>query len=529
MTKPNTHVLNWFASLVAVNILNISLAWAQNPKALQEIDPTRIWQGKNFIQSTLAWLGAYAPGTKLTAAIPTQQDGLTFGFPATNRNEMSASEFEAAFMPTENLGVRAKSFIDGSGSRLIPHDVRSLGETLYRGGRIDYSSEGQAVSAVEQEIQKWILTQNDSSVAPHELLARTIILANGDSIKALTVLWNLLNQDWSSAATRNFNVLTSKLVDVTGEAALKDATGEFVILPENHPKAKRKRYGRMVGPLGAVPKQVKSRIDFVVSKRGDKFSTYYHFFGVALMSAYVSHRTGSEVWGTLFGKGGAWIESIKHSFTAGGNREKIKRVANDYQGAEAGLELYRRIKEGPGQATMDQLEASHYLVSDPRFAKNYPLKPGQSPAYHGLQGDSQWMSKAMAVDELKMRFHYAVWISGEIFNPIILSSSTTGERLQLGLEQYLNEIRSGGTGDPELNELLKLYSAGNRGRAKGIATDDFSLQPTKHFKHVASQFPDYDLTEILKRVEGRISQLVLLLDRSQPAARSCNAIFGNGG
>jgi hypothetical protein len=282
---------------------------------------------------------------------------------------------------------------------------------------------------------------------------------------ALGLVWNILSEGWAFASVRNFNPITQKLFDFTAEAHLHDATGEFIIDPKKNlkPVAGRatlpsKNPSAIGAPLPQdLSKDIVTPIEFRISKRGDKFSSYYHFFGLVLWSTAVSAETHSYV-GQLIGRTGAMIEAIKHKKTSGLALERSKRIYNDLQGAIAGAKIVSSIKDNTQKTRPLSKEEtlSRYFKSNDKFKGSYQIADGRPPAYFGVEADSKYWTKPMEIEELKWRFEYAIYVDRNIFAPEILASSLNWERLQRGLSNY---YRLGST-DSDLNALIGLWKDG---------------------------------------------------------------------
>jgi hypothetical protein len=158
------------------------------------------------------------------------------------------------------------------------------------------------------------------------------------------------------------------------------------------------------------------------------------------------------------------------------------------------------------------LRPTHYLRPDPKYSGAYALEnDGRPPAYYELKSDPKFWKGPMSEEELLYRFQYAHFVNADIFNPVILSTSSDGQRLLQGLARYIEK----GTPDAELNRWIKLFhndSPKNFLDATGHADTDFNLNWIRNLAHVRG-YPEFDLLEIRRRFNRLIT---IVSDRSLP-------------
>jgi hypothetical protein len=451
-----------FYNLIRLTALVLLPIQAPAAAPLPNADPRTVLQGDQVIDAAIALVKAQHPGVKLKTGIE--------GYVVHDVHETKAA--------------RAKRFSN-------PHLARALspGPNYEVGNLLFHLHNGTPITLRDpighHKLADWIYDHPDRSVLPHELLAQAIQIHDGNTLRALTDIWNTLSPNWQAAATRNANGTVQKLYDVTGEFNLRDGAGHYVIT------------NKARDPLAPI----EAKIKFLVTKRGDVFSTYYHFFGAMLYSHYVAAKTGSALTGKLAGRLAVLLEGKLYRKTSGLALEREKRILNDIAGADAGARL-RVVVSDPARLSPPPPTAAGalptYLRPDPRLSGEYLLEAdGRAPVHFRSDADEKFRRGPMSVEELKLRFEYAVTQNEEIFNPYILATSSDGERMQTGLQLYVK----GGAGDPELNAWIQKFRSGWRGPAK--AEVDFSL----YSKSVESHLPGerkYDLQETLRRVERQM-------------------------
>lgn len=215
-----------------------------------------------------------------------------------------------------------------TGSALIDDGIDFVGhltwEEIQSG---DYLSTG--LNAEHSELLGWMLAQPDESIEPHQLLAKSIAICNGDVFKSLVIAWDVLSAGWTSSRRAR--------------------------MPrDNFPKSKK------LVPIPHV--------------RGDLFPSWYHFFGVMLYSYRMSSLSGGvylapEALSAL-------VIAVEEGMGLGKRRldSAIIRTSIDFAGARAGNILFRRLralKKNP-QATAEiaQTQPEPYIsVKENSFAE----------------------------------------------------------------------------------------------------------------------------------------------------------------
>jgi hypothetical protein len=361
----------------------------------------------------------------------------------------------------------------------------------------------------DELLTRWILTQPENSIAPHELMAKALELEGGRMLAAWCLAWNVTDSDWSATMLRNYSAMRTHFVSMTGERKLWNGGIDYIILPENQ----RKMGDSYIQIPGEATKRwrVKRHIKMVVSKRGDEFSYLYHRIGVELFAMVIAKATHNRFLGNIGGKAGALGEWYKYRQTSGLNGENEKRVANDFAGGATGSRLYEIIeKNAPVEISPEQVAASHYLRSNPKkYDGNYTLKEDMPPSYFNsrLDGRRFWR-EAMGEEELFFRFYHATRYDSEVFNPIFLSSTGQYERLHRGLVDYLESGRV----NSKLDQYLLYYFQGMRGRPVKLDTEnsdiDFSLKNGNR-RFTKEIDPDYNYDEIPKRIDRILRQILI--------------------
>lgn len=504
------------------------LIWGRPDSVFGEIgtDPTRSWEGPPFADAVWDWLRRNEPQIKLSLPLTTESGESVIP------DDRYAGETRAG-----NIGSAAKeTLIERSRESLVvmmmeavPKDLRWLGKHLYAGNRIVLRGE-LATENIERRLREWLLSVPDGAAAPHEVFGRAIAAAEGNILRAHVALWNVFSEGWIAAGLRNENPISRKLMDVTGERHLQDGVGRYIVSETPIEVDGYRDNGGMGDKRGNRlswdERKIKTRIRFVISKRGDTFSSFYHFIGVSLLSSYASTKLGSGFVGELLGRAGALAEARLHVVTSGLQVERQKRIRNDLNAAEAGARLFE-IMRTPERYPLRQaaMKAQDYLMPSKAYEGHYRLPEGVPPAYFGSRVDSKYWSSPMDIEELKMRFEYALWVDGHIFNGYILASSTDGDRLFAGLAKYLAE----GATDTSLNQMIEDFRNGAFGRSQsktslngGAGDGDFSITDRLAKMHLAATIyngDSYDPREIKYRLDRLMNRIVL------ESSRSCRGIF----
>lgn len=518
--------LQLLSTLFVVLPLTILIGSRAQAEATISEDPTRSWEGPPFAEAVWDWLQRNEANLKISLPLSTS-DGEPIIPDEKFSGETRAGNVTAA--AGETVRDRSRESIVVMMMETVPQDLRWLGKHLYAGKRINLRGE-QSTEIIENSIRNWLLTVPDGTATPHEIFGRAIVAADGNLLRAHVGLWNLFSEGWPAAAVRNANPISQKLVDVTGERHLQDGVGRYIIT-DRQTQVRGYRDNGGMGPHRGNrslwdERDMNTRIQFAISKRGDTFGAFYHFIGVSLLSSYASAKLGSSFVGEMLGRAGALAEARLHAVTSGLQLERKKRIRNDLNAAQAGARFYS-IMRAPEKFPEKQSPMTHrdYLVPSKEYAGNYRLPEGVPPTYFGSQVDSKYWSQPMDVEELKMRFEFALWIDGNILNPTILASSTDGDRLFAGLAKYL----SAGATDTRLNWMIQDFRNGAFGRSTssgslyGSAGDgDFSVIERLsrfHLSSVMHNGADYEPSEIKQRLDRLMDRIVL------ETSGSCRRIF----
>ncbi|MGE0763423.1 MAG: hypothetical protein AB7N80_09095 [Bdellovibrionales bacterium] len=252
-------------------------------------------------------------------------------------------------------------------------------------GLYGFAFDHYANQADGARLESWILSQPDNSIDPLKLLQKSAELKNGNVLMALRLIYDLLTSEelqYSDELTprappirRAKRPLFQKLVDITGEQKIvqdKHASGKF-------PKVER-GWGRLISP------------------RGGKASSWYHFFGAAAV-AYdeATKPTGlpldcdmraanAQIMGRVAAGGLVGLEMVFDLFAQAMTAKTFvgqrKRYVMNSQGVEFGAKLAHNMILASEQKNCDRLAKpqQHYLVDRPDiFGAHYPLKEDESP------------------------------------------------------------------------------------------------------------------------------------------------------
>lgn len=392
--------------------------------------------------------------------------------------------------------------------REIAPGIDKLLKELEYGLSIRTTASDSLAREIEADLRTWVMSNEVRSVTPDMLLAKATVLAEGNVTLAMVYCWNILSKDWSMAGSRNFNPMTQKLFDITGESYLRDGAGQFLVRPDQS----LNRQDRKVSDLEL---RKGPSLEFIITKRGDNFSTWYHFFGVMIFSSYIAEKTRFAFVGSIIGKLAALSEAKNYFQTTGRN---LKRVYNDLKAATAGAYLWESIHRNR-TFNLPDLKISRYLVRNEWFGER--LNPVPRKGVPLLYSDKRWIvdpkyyDSHMSTDELKMRFSHALRFKSEVLDPVMLATSTDLERFLVGMDIY----RKSGARDTALNELISSFHA-NRDRSNRarIIIIDFVIGRKLDERHTQGQI-DFD------RVEEKVDRIMELTIAESRKPKTCISIF----
>lgn len=210
-------------------------------------------------------------------------------------------------------------------------------------------------------LERWILKQPVNSIYPDQVIKKAIHLCNGDILAGLKICWDSIFSYQSSPDTRNFSLLLSRFVDITGEHESFD--GNFFFEPRAF--------------LGTK---------LTNTIRGDKYSALYHLFGSAIFSYYYASRYPRPLYkGFYFFARSAirFFELFDHHI------DKHKRRLLDKGGFDFGEELARltKWKKSPRRqdspSTVNNEHPDYLQVRPDLYGNSWRLKPGQAARYYG--------------------------------------------------------------------------------------------------------------------------------------------------
>lgn len=206
-------------------------------------------------------------------------------------------------------------------------------------------------------LENWLLKQRENSVSPDQIYQRAFEITDGNISRGLTLVWDVLSEDWRNIYDRNKFSHIKKLIDITGERPL---------FHQNEIEGVNKR-GEPIS---------------VTSIRGDNFSAWYHFAGTALRAYLTRNKIPISSIGKAYAKALIFLEEnvIFDVFI-----DSEKRIIIDKQGAQFGDSLAANLiafeKGGlPKFEASRKARNKRYLYSDPsRFPKGYSLLEGEKP------------------------------------------------------------------------------------------------------------------------------------------------------
>ncbi len=208
-------------------------------------------------------------------------------------------------------------------------------------------------------LKKWMLSRPDNSISPDQFFGKAIELENGNVQRGLMLAWDTLGEGHIFAKERNNYPHTKKLIDITGERDV--FTGNYYSIE------RRRKDGTTVNKP-------------VESIRGDNFSAWYHFAGVALRSFTTANSGFSLLSGKTYANVLIFLEeyAIHNIFI-----DPEKRRLIDYQGAIFGSKLAKNLRRHQDsdsfRASGDSIN-THYLYNDfSRISDSWPLRTDEKP------------------------------------------------------------------------------------------------------------------------------------------------------
>lgn len=398
------------------------------------------------------------------------------------------------------------------GFTVLPDAVSEILDQL-KNGQVIYlsrNSEKWNRSELEDSLRAWILSHPDTSLAPHEVMVKSLELARGKVLVAWVIAWNVLRDRWEAAAVRNYGAITQKMISLSGERAFWAGGVHFVPLDP-----KKEIYGesKIVTANGhAIENREQRFYEMLVTKRGDDFSYFYHRVGVELFSMVMAEYSRSKWLGNMAGAAGAIGEWLKYTTTAGVNKERLKRVANDVLASRSGSRIYQLVKDRKSTKvnSVENLDANIYLNRAKwLYGSDYKLKKNQGAVYKGTTLSEKYWDQTFESDELKAIFRHATRYDSNILSPTFLLSNDSGTILHQGLVKYLNS----NTNDHELNSYIKDYVDGVRAYPKiNDIKVDLDLNRDLNEEFMKELAPDYDL-ERSKETLQRLLVRVLLVKK----------------
>lgn len=238
-----------------------------------------------------------------------------------------------------------------------------------------------------EELESWLLSQPDESVRPLELYQQAIIVGKGDVRLAFVLVWNLLSRNWEWEASRNYFLRTRKLFDITGEFS---------------------RFTTNLVPriqVGADKEPLLDKDGFYIyhemnSKRGDKFSAWYHFAGTAINTFLKSTGRPRLLPPGFETELAIRLERFLHRHDA--SQDSIKRIANDRQGNQFGARFAHHVRSILSGSFQQTIPSSDYIrIDQEQFPESYALGPEQTPHDYGTQDRSRGdLSRRLEIQEL---------------------------------------------------------------------------------------------------------------------------------
>ncbi len=227
--------------------------------------------------------------------------------------------------------------------------------------------------SLHKKLERWVFAQSDDSITPEMLYLKGFELTDGNIQEGLALVRNVLTREAVSVERRNFHLVPRKLVDITGERAL------------------RLKYKYPFG--GSFDPEIQLAYNILTSSRlmkggletirGDNISAWYHFAGTAV-HAYANAHSRLFLKNHTIGQ--KWSEFAIHAeedILFGTHRDFRKRKEIDFAGMKFGFELARLQKK---YATADDLPEDiqnncEYLYDNPEvYGPTWHLKPGQRPS-----------------------------------------------------------------------------------------------------------------------------------------------------
>lgn len=351
------------------------------------------------------------------------------------------------------------------GFTVLPEGISEILDQLKNGQVIYLARNAQQWNRVELEdsLKAWILSQENNSVSPHEVMVKSLELTKGKVLVAWVIAWNVLRDRWGAAAVRNYSAVTQKIISLSGERNVWKGGVHYVPLDPS-----QKQYGetKIITANGSELENKERRFyEMQVTKRGDEFSYFYHRVGVEIFSMVMAEYSKNKFIGNMAGAAGAIAEWLKYTKTAGVEKERKKRVINDILASRSGARVYQLVKskKPTDLAKASSLDASLYFGSlNVLYDKEYKLEKNKAAIFKGTELSQKYWDNNYSVEELKFIFRHATQYDANILSPIVLASNDSGTTLHQGLVKYLNSHAN----DPELNSYIKDYLDGVRAYPK---------------------------------------------------------------
>lgn len=489
--------------ILLVTFLTVSFSYATPPPP--GFDPHREWTAEEYADSVIFYTKKKYPELNLTLDL-SDLKGMTFhdesdDLSLKQRFKEAVEIFSHPAMASHPVHFKLME----SFKHLIDSDFKQILHLLESGNPIAYRKSTSTDD--EYALIKWLQSQPDGSVYPHEFMAEALRITEGRVIAAWALAWNTTSRDWPGTPLRNYDFKILKFVSMTGEQNVWSGGVNYIVLPEGEWKTQKATVTAPGKPESTV--QSVRRIGLAISKRGDEFSYLYHRIGVELLAMVVSKVSGQPMLGDLVGKVGAVGEWLKYMQTSGLASENEKRVSNDVVAALSGSRIFALV-EKKTEVAIDEsaLEKSvPYFKSNPKkFDSKYILPVGRPPWYFRSKTPAKFWAPAMSVEELEYRFYHVTQYDSDSFNPTILLANGEYERMHRGLVDYLESDKT----NEQLNSHIQNYLSGMRAvPAKSeFKNNDNDLSPFGiNLVRAHEVYRDYNFHEAITRLKRLLTKV----------------------
>ena len=180
---------------------------------MQPIDPSREWLGNEYADYLWSYLRFRYPKSRPT--LDSKEIGINKKENSLNASQILGNLVSSVLTGFFQTGNFKQNFMKSMIESFSP-DLRSFVITLKNGeyirlrqDQIDFNQKAQ-----EAKLERWVLSQPESSLLPHQILGKSFELTNGKLVCAWVLVWNMASKNWEASSVRNYSGWSTRYENV---------------------------------------------------------------------------------------------------------------------------------------------------------------------------------------------------------------------------------------------------------------------------------------------------------------------------